>query len=255
MIDEPFATGASFLHRADPRAKLVAAAVLSGILAVSPSWPAPALGLCVGAGLALWAGLAGQGVRRCLLRRLLTVNGFVAFLWVFLPFSTPGEAAGHLGPLTATSQGLALALLVTLKTNAIMLAFLALVATSEAAALGQAMHRLRVPPKLVFLFLFTYRFIHVIADEQQRLLTAARLRGFCPRTNLHTYRTLASLAAMVLIGALRRAEMTRRAMLLRGFKGSFATLRQFRLGRGERLLLAAGALLALCLVVLEVVHG
>ena len=250
MIDEPFASGDSFLHRADPRAKLTAAATLSCILAVSTGWAAVALGLASGIVLALWAALPGP----CLWRRLLTVNGFVAFLWVFLPFSTPGEAAAHLGPLTPTFQGLRMALLITLKTNAIMLVFLALVATSDAASLGQAMHRLKLPKKLVFLFLFTYRFIHVIAAEQKRLLTAARLRGFKPTTSLHTYRTLASLMAMVLVGALRRAEMTRRAMLLRGFKGSFATMRTFHLGRGEGLFLASSALLALCLIALEVLH-
>lgn len=251
MIEEPFANGASFLHRADPRAKLALASALACILAVSPSWPAPAMACCAGAGLVLWAGLPAAA----LWRRLATVNGFVAFLWIFLPFTTPGDTAGHLGPLAVTSQGLALALLISLKTNAIMLSFLALVATSDAASLGQAMHRLRVPAKLVFLFLFTYRFIHVINEERQRLVTAARLRGFKPRTNPHTYRTLASLLAMVLVGAMRRAEMTRRAMLLRGFRGSFATLRTFRLGRGERLFLAFGALFAAVLIVLEVLHA
>ena len=250
MIEEPFATGASFLHRADPRAKLGTAVLLACILAISPSWPAPALALAVGAGLILWAKLPASG----LWRRLLTVNGFAFFLWIFLPFSTPGEVVGHLGPLPVTAQGLRLALLISLKTNAIMCIFLALVATSDAASLGQAMHRLRVPPKLVFLFLFTYRFIHVIGDEQHRLFTAARLRGFRPRTSLHTYRTLASLLAMVLVGAMRRAEMTRRAMLLRCFRGSFGTLRSFRLGRGEILFLAATAFLALGLIVLEVLH-
>ncbi|OIO04765.1 MAG: cobalt ECF transporter T component CbiQ [Desulfovibrionaceae bacterium CG1_02_65_16] len=253
MIDEPFATGSSFLHKADPRAKLTAAVALSCILAVSPSPVGPALGLLAGAVCLVWAGLPAHA-GRSLLRRLAAVNGFVAFLWVFLPFSTPGETAAVFGPLTATRQGLALAVLVTLKTNAIMCLFLALIATSDAASLGQAMHRLRVPPKLVFLFLFTYRFIHVIGDEQRRLFTAAKLRGFTPRTSLHTYKTLASLLAMVLVGAMRRAEMTRRSMLLRCFHGSFGTLRSFRLGLGEYALLTAAAIFAICLSALEVLH-
>lgn len=251
MIDEPFAHGASFLHQADPRAKLVLATLLACILAVSPGWPAPALALGVGIGLILWARLPVKAFWR----RMLTVNGFVAFLWAFLPFTTPGQAIGHIGPLPVTSQGLDLALLISLKTNAIMLAFLALVATSDAAALGQAMHRLRLPAKLVFLFLFTYRFIHVINDERQRLTMAARLRGFKARSNLHTYRTLASLLAMVLVGAMRRAEMTHRAMQLRGFTGSFSTLRTFRMGAHERFFLAFGALYSATLILLEVLHA
>jgi cobalt/nickel transport system permease protein len=250
MIEEPFASGGSFLHRADPRAKLAAAAVLSCILAASPVSSAPALALAIGCALVAWARLPFGA----LLRRLAAVNLFVAFLWLFLPFGTPGREVFHLGPLVATDRGLALSLLISLKTNAIMLLFLALVATSDAASLGQAMHRLRVPEKLVFLFLFTYRFINVIHGEHQRLMTAARLRGFTPRTNMHTYRTLASLLALVLLSAMRRAEMTRRAMLLRCFAGRFATLRRFRIGAGEYALLGLGSALAVCLTVLEVLH-
>jgi cobalt/nickel transport system permease protein len=250
MIEEPFANGGSFLHRADPRAKLSAAVSLSCILAASPVSSAPALALAAGALLTAWARLPLGPF----LRRMATVNLFVAFLWLFLPFGTPGAAVWSLGPLDATDRGLALCLLITLKTNAIMLLFLALVATSDAASLGQAMHRLRVPEKLVFLFLFTYRFINVIHGEYQRLMTAARLRGFTPRTSMHTYRTLASLLALVLLSAMHRAEMTRRAMLLRCFAGHFATLRRFRMGAGEYALLGLGGAFALGLAVLEVLH-
>lgn len=250
MIDEPFASGASFLHRADPRAKLLVAVALSCILAASPVPSAPALALPLGLALAAWARLPLVPFAR----RMLAMNLFVAFLWLFLPFGTPGNPVWRLGPLAATDAGLAQCLLITLKTNAIALFFLALIATSDAASLGQAMHRLRVPHKLVFLFLFTYRFINVIHGEHQRLMTAARLRGFTPRTSLHTYRTLASLLALVLLSAMRRAEATRRAMLLRCFAGRFATLRRFRMGAGEYALLGLGTLFCLCLAAMEILN-
>jgi cobalt/nickel transport system permease protein len=250
VIAEPFALGDTFLHRADARVKFASAVLLSCVLAVSPSTGAPALALPLAAGMTLLS----RPPWRCLARRLLTVNAFTAFLWLFLPFCTPGEAVFRLGSFTATAPGVAAAWLVTLKTNAIMLFFLSLVATSDAAALGQAMHRLRVPAKLVFLFLFTYRFINVIGDEQRRLMTAARLRGFRPGTNPHTYRTLASLLAMVLLGAMRRAEMVRRSMVLRGFTGTFATLRVFRLAGADILLLAGLSSAAAMFALLEVLH-
>ena len=47
-----------------------------------------------------------------------------------------------------------------------------------------ALERLHCPPKLVFLFLFTARYVHVIAQEWHTLLVAARLRGFRPRTSM-----------------------------------------------------------------------
>lgn len=250
MIAEPFASGNTFLHRADARLKLVSTVALSVVLALGQTPTPPALALPLAGALTLSARLPIGA----LLRRLATVNAFTAFLWLFLPFCTPGEESFRVGPLAATNAGLAAAWLVTLKTNAIMLFFLALVATSDAATLGQAMHRLRVPAKLVFLFLFTYRFINVIGDEQHRLMTAARLRGFKPGTNLHTYRTLASLMAMVLVGAIRRAEMVRRSMLLRCFTGVFATLREFRASRADALLCAGLCLSAVVIAVLEVLH-
>lgn len=229
----------------DPRAKLCAALGLSVVVAVCRSPATAAAALLLGLFLIQLADLIG----RPLMRRMAVVNGFVAFLWLFLPFGTPGAPVFSLGPLTATRAGLDACILLTLKANAIMLVFIALAATSDAAALGQAMQRLGVPAKLVFLFLFTYRFIHVIADEYARLRTAARLRGFRPRTSAHTYRTLASLLAMVLLGAMRRAEMARRAMLLRCFNGRFATVRVFVLDRRAGLfLLGMGASLTILLV-------
>ena len=74
----------------------------------------------------------------------------------------------------------------TLKSNAIACVFLSLVATLPAATLGHALERLGCPDKLVFLFLFTGRYIHLLAAEWEDLVTAARLRGFRPRTDLHT---------------------------------------------------------------------
>lgn len=250
MLDEPFARGTSFLHRADPRAKLAALAAFSLAVAVAPDLRSPALALLLAAGLAAWAGLPGRDLRR----RLMVVNAFIAFLWVLVPFTTPGDAAWSLGPVTATAQGLRLCAGVTLKANAITLAFLALAATSDAATLGQALERLGLPAKLAFLLLFTYRFIHVLAGEQARLATAARLRGFRPRTDAHTYRTLAALLAMVLVGAVRRAEMARRAMLLRAFAGRLATLRVFTLRPADTVFLLAMLAATLVLGALEIAH-
>ncbi len=253
MLDEPFASGTSTVHGLDPRVKIAAAtacAVVIGPATGAGAFGAACAALIAGAGLCAWARLPLGP----LLRRLVSINLFAAFLWLFLPFTTPGSAALHLGPLTATDAGIAQALLITLKTNAVMLWFVALVATSDAAAIGQALGRLGVHPKLVFLFLFTYRFAHVLGAELERLTTAAKLRGFAPRSGLHTWRTLASLLAMVLIGAMRRAEMSRQAMQLRGFHGKFATLRAFRAGPQSRAFLAASTLFLAALAWWEIVH-
>lgn len=238
------------MHRLDPRVKIAVAVALAVVISPGASHGAPLIALPMGLILVAWAGLP----LKPLVRRLVGINFFVAFLWLFLPFSTPGNVVFSLGPLAATDTGLSLALLITLKTNAVMLWFLALVATSDVASLGQAIGRMGLSPKLVFMFLFTYRFIHVLGDELSRLRIAARLRGFVPRNSTHTYRTLASLMAMVLLGAMRRAEMSRRAMVLRGFQGKFTSLRRFEFGPQAAIFLVIAGVFMAGLAVLELMH-
>jgi cobalt/nickel transport system permease protein len=170
-----------------------------------------------------------------LARRVAVVNTFVLFLWATVPATMPGETVLAVGPISFSREGLALAGLVTLKSNAILLAFLALVTTMDSPTMGHALDRLGVPPKLAFLFLFTYRYLHVIAEEWQRLVTAARLRGFVPRTGMRSYRTIAHLLAMVLVNSFDRSGRVYQAMILRGFEGRFVSVARFRAGRGDAL--------------------
>ena len=118
----------------------------------------------------------------------------------------------------------------TLKSNAVVCAFLALIATMPPSEFGHALERLRCPRKLVFLFLFTGRYVHLLAEEWRTLMTAARLRGFRPRSDMHTYRTFASLLGLLLVRSHERARRTREAMLLRGFAGRFHSVARFSVG-------------------------
>ena len=186
--------------------------------------------LAAGAALALSVAILGlsRPPLKQLCKRVALVNVFVLFLWLTVPLTMPGTPLLTLGPLTASHEGIALVWLATLKSNAILLTFLALVATMDSPTMGHALERLGVPTKLVFLFLFTYRYLHVIADEWQRLTTAARLRGFSPRTGMHTYRTIGNMLAMVLVNSFDRSGRVYQAMVLRGFQGRFISVVRFK---------------------------
>lgn len=229
MFDEPFARGDSVVHGLDPRVRLALATLFSVCVALlrEPAAAAAALATA-GAVLAL-----SRPPLAVLFRRVAVVNAFVLFLWATVPATMPGETILTLGPLSFSREGAALAGLVTLKSNAILLAFLALVTTMDSPTMGHALDRLGVPPKLAFLFLFTYRYLHVIAEEWQRLVTAARLRGFVPRTGMHSYRTIAHMLAMVLVNSFDRSGRVYQAMILRGFQGRFASVARFRTGPGD----------------------
>jgi cobalt/nickel transport system permease protein len=224
VFDEPFAHGHSPVHGLDPRVRLAMAALFSVCVALVREPVAAAAALALAAALMA----VSRPPLGLLARRLAMVNVFVLFLWLTVPATMPGEPALTVGPLSFSREGLDLVLLVTLKSNAIVLAFLALAATMVSAVMGHALGRLGVPPKLVFLFLFTYRYLHVIAAEWQRLVTAARLRGFTPRTGMHTYRTIGHLLAMVLVNSFDRSGRVYQAMILRGFEGRFVSVTRFQ---------------------------
>ncbi|MFV0423708.1 cobalt ECF transporter T component CbiQ [Oleidesulfovibrio sp.] len=251
MFDEPFSTGSSILHRLDPRVKSVAAFFLSCIVAVCVQIQVAAGALLLGGVLTVAARLPVGP----LLRRLLAVNLFVLFLWAVLPFTYPGETVSMVAGLPVSRQGIQMAFMVTLKSNAIVLLFISLVATSNAAALGHALCRLRIPRKLVFLFLFTYRYVHVLVQEYERLRTAARLRGFVPDTGMHTYRTVANMLGMVILRSLDRSQRVYQAMLLRGFNGNFHSLCSLRMHAADGIFSGAALLVAGIMVYVEFAGG
>jgi len=221
MISETFAAGHSLIHRLDPRVKIVFATAFSFTVALSQKLPS----LVAGLGFAVLLILLARYDFREVGKRLALANSLILFLWIVVPWTFHGEPLFHLGPLSATKEGIALSARITLKCNAILLAFMALVASSSVSQLGHALDRMRVPPKLVYLLLITYRYIFVIGEEYRRLMRAAKIRGFRAGTNMHTYRTYAYLIGMLFVRAAARAERVRQAMLCRGFHGRYYSLR------------------------------
>jgi len=242
-IQEAFSEGSSLIHRLDPRGKIIIGAGFAILVAVADSFPVALAGLT----LALtWLALARLSLKKILVK-LLVVNGFILFLWIVLPWTYPGDPVWQLGPLTATRQGIGMTALITLKSNAIIIGLIALIATVPVTTLGQAMHALRLPDKLCHLLLFTYRYLYVFEVEYQRLVQAMKIRGFQPRTNLHTYRSYAYLAAMLLVRSFDRAESVYQAMLCRGFHGVFYSLKTFSWQRRDGIFMAV-SLMALTAV-------
>jgi cobalt/nickel transport system permease protein len=133
----------------------------------------------------------------------------------------------NIGPAVVTKEGLLLSARITLKSNAILLALIALMATQSVGTLGHALNRLKAPGKLVYLLLITYRYVFVLEQEYLRLVRAARVRCFTPQTRIHTYRTYAYLIGMLFVRAAARAERVHQAMICRGFSGRFHSLKEF----------------------------
>ncbi|MDH3773139.1 MAG: cobalt ECF transporter T component CbiQ, partial [Deltaproteobacteria bacterium] len=83
MHIDNFATGDSLLHRLDPRVKIVVAILFSVVVAVADRYGCLATAVCLALTLLF---LARLSLREVFLR-LLVVNAFIVFLWLFLPFT------------------------------------------------------------------------------------------------------------------------------------------------------------------------
>jgi len=247
VIWEDFASVDSLIHHLDPRVKIVLVFLFSVVVAVSTRLvvlvSALALGVCV-----TW--LARVPIKG-LLRRLAPVNMLIIFLWFFLPFTVEGEPLFSVGPLVGTHEGVLYAARISIKSNVIIIMLIALVASTSILTLGHAMHELRVPKKIVHLFFFTYRYIHVIHREYLRLVNAMKVRGFRPGTNMHTYKTFAYLVGMILVRSSDRAQRVHNAMLCRGFRGNLYSLSEFSLKARDVISLILMLALILVLGVLE----
>jgi cobalt/nickel transport system permease protein len=223
MNIEEFSQGNSFVHQLDPRSKIVAAVVYSVVVALNHSVSACMAALVFPLVLICAARIEAKRV----VARLALANLFIVFLWAVLPFTAHGQVIGSVGPIPVYEDGVRQALLITVKSNAILMTILVLLGTSSVLTLVHALSHLGVPSKLVHLFFFCFRYFHVIHEEFQRLTKAMKIRGFKPGTNLHTYRAYAYLVGMLLVRSFDRSKRILAAMKCRGFKGEFYILHHY----------------------------
>lgn len=226
---EKFSEGNSFLHRADPRVKILVFTVFSILCAVATGIKTPMIYLLYSLTLLAIAKLE----LKILISRLFIANFFIAFIWLFIPLSYPGNSFISVGPIKLSMEGLNYALAITIKCNAIILATITLISTSSVLSLAHAMLYLKIPRKLVTIFFLFYRYITVIHEEYIKIKKAAALRGFMPKTNIHTYKTYAYIIGGILIKSYERAEEIYKTMLCRGFKGYFPLFEHFQIRKSD----------------------
>lgn len=226
---DAIAAGPSLIHRLDARVAILISLSFSIVVALSNRLPV----LVAGLALAVVSALVARLSLARLARKLLPVNAFMLLLFAVLPFSVPGTALFHVGPLPWSREGCLFAAAITLKSNAIVLVLAVFLGTMEMVRLGHALVHLHVPPKLAHLFLFTVRYMEVLQQEYRRLANAMKVRCFRPRFDVHTCRTLGSLVGMLLVKSLDRSERIVAAMKCRGFNGQFPILCHFRLTRTD----------------------
>lgn len=238
-VSAGFLPGASAIHRLDPRAKVLAAAVLTAGLFVGQSLAGVAIVLAVTCAVLAVSQVGAQ--RAWILVRPLVPLMVLISAAQFLVGAPEVTVVGDQVVQSPTAQAAMLVM------RLLAMALLAFLVTSTTAAMDVAfaLERLFAPLRLVrlpvadmaLLFALAIGFVPMMAAELERLQQAqaargARARGFAPRMRLRL--RIAVIVPLVVL-AFRRARHLAEAMRVRGFaRGARRTrFREYHLGAGD----------------------
>ena len=229
------------VHSLDPRAKILAVAILAvGLFAVGSL-----IGfLVVGAALAV-----------CIAASRVPPRTFLGFLRPVIPivvatalfqalFSREGEVLFAWGFVELRDAGLRLAVFLTLRILLLVGAAGLLTATTSPLALADGVEdllsplkKLRLPVHEVAMMMsIALRFVPTLADEAARILKAQAARGadFTEGGPVKRARAMLPVLVPLTVGAFRRADELAEAMESRGYNGSEGRTRYRELRVGPR---------------------
>lgn len=229
---EELARGDSAIHRLDPRVKVLTTAVFT-ICVVSVARTEVSRLLPFTLFPLLLAARAGLPARP-LLRQLLLASPFLLLLASGNPL-VERQAAMSIGPLAISAGWLSFCSILLRGLLTVGSAGV-LVATTGFSAICHALERLGLPRLLTLQLLFLYRYLEVLLEEGVRAARARELRAV-GSAGLGVA-SFAPLAGHLLLRTWDRAEQIHRAMLARGFSGSFPPPRESRPGSADYRFLA-----------------
>lgn len=208
----------SFLHRLDPRTKLVF--VICHLLAsfiVKDPWM-----LFLALILAIWilGGISPFEYYQFLLL-MLPLMGAITFVHTVLIGGAPYYGHLHLGIITLSfsKQGFAAGTALAFRLGTMGLAFTLFAMTTDPFRWGMAMHKWGLPYKVAFMFAFAIRLFPLLQEEFLTIQRALRSRGSNALSSFNPFvffPGVATTAVPLGLGAIRRSRDIAIAMELRG---------------------------------------
>ena len=228
----------SFLLRMDPRVKIFCS--LSMVAAVILT-PPEQIYKFIGYFIILCFFLAVSKVMlKDVGRKLILIGSFIAFLALFLFLfgqESPSEKMNALWNLSVKS----------------VLCFLSLILLNVATRFYdfiKGLEVLNIPPVITGLLSFAYRYGILFRKEVKGSLIAKRARSLGSRKIWNEIITAGHLVSHAVLRSFARSETIYAAMLSRGFDGKVKTLKQFRLKKGDYIIMSICPLILIGVAVL-----
>ncbi|MFZ5641716.1 MAG: energy-coupling factor transporter transmembrane component T family protein [Bacillota bacterium] len=251
--------GESFIHRVDPRAKMLCALLLIAAIMLIKT-----RGMFAGAAVLYGLLLVMTRVRPgYLLRMLRPVLYLILFTAIINMLFIPGETVYSLGILRITREGLAYSITFGLRLLFIIVTTSIITLTTSPTALTDGLERLLRPLKrvgvpaqeLAMMMSLALRFIPTLAEELDKIRKAQLSRGadVMQGNLLHRARLAVSLLVPLFVSAFRRADELSLAMEARGYRvGEHRTrMRELRFGPRDALAVAIAVVILMIVIVLR----
>ena len=244
----------SFIHRLDPRVKVVVtlAFILSNALLPDGAWTAFGLSLLF---LLFATALSNLGVTFTLKRSFIALP--FALVAVTVLFSIPGNPLTSFHflfwDLTITDAGLLRFISIVIRSWLSVQMAILLVGTARFPDIVHALEHLRVPTILTTIIAFLYRYLFVLADEVFRLLRAREARSAAAPGSRSggsvAWRAgvAGSMAGQLFLRSYERSDRVYNAMLARGYTGHLQTMNPHELHRVDYVTMAFAILFLLLL--------
>jgi cobalt/nickel transport system permease protein len=259
-LDDQYHTGATLIHRLDPRTKVILA--VGFILTVSLT-PFGAFGGYI----ALFALLMAIAViahiePTYLLKRSVVALPF-ALAAVTLPFTVPGTIVATLpifGGLALSVEGTIRFISIVIKSWLSVQMAIVLVTVTPFPAVLWALRALRLPAPLVAIVSLMYRYLFVLFDEALRLLRARSARSASADglrgggSLLWRGQVAGRMAGSLMLRSFERSERIYNAMLARGYRGQLLSTAHSHLQTRD-LLVGAVTILILLVILLSARMG
>ena len=202
------------VHRIDPRAKVLMAAIFVICVVSFDKYIISAM-LPFGLFLVIIMGLADIPAAY-LAKKLLLVSPFAVMIGIFNPLFDH-QPLLQLGSITVTGGWISF-LSILLRFALTISTVLILIATTGFNAVCMALVKMGMPKIFAVQLLILYRYIFVLIDESLCMYRARTLRSFQRRAM--GLKTFAHLLGQLLLRTLDRAQRIHLAMLCRGFDGT-----------------------------------
>ena len=211
----------SFIHRLEPRIKIIGLLSFILFVALTPRNSFAALGFhCLI--IVILIALSNIPLR-FIMKRALTIIPFALTIAVFIPFLKPGRQ------VCGAYDGLAAFCGILIKAVLSIMAMTVLMTSTNFSVLLKALEKLKFPSIFIMIISFMYRYIFILQDELMKMRQAKDSRSVGGSRWFHLY-ALANMLGVLFIRSYERAEKVYLAMLCRGFDGRINTIYDFKIG-------------------------